>query len=481
MISVFTWPYPRTQVIAASQYRDKRVPHNRYDKTMGHIEKAASTARTMQAATSNPSYRHRAASVDTDRAQAALRNAPIPSYVLAWAACGLAAFATLYNTLLALINAHAFLASPVLVVGSELFILATGALLLIGSGISRRDAPKLALLFTFVTLALLISVMNNQFFLDPVRNAAIIAIFMALGTRTTSRPIHILIASLGLLVLTVLLLEIFSTPTYVALLEPAKYMQATRGIEQLIWDDSGLFGNALGFESRFSFGLSDHRTASVFLEQVTLANFAGVFTIILAALWQQLRASLRWLMLTSILLIVLTNSTRTTTLFVLFTIIGFFIYPRLPRFGTILVPLGLLIGAFVLIAIFGQSSGDDLIGRIGITTKTLKNMDVGQFFGMKAPLARTMYDTGYGYLITSSSIFGFLALWAFAALALPQRTPAQMRCAYALMIYLFANFLIGGTAVFSMKVSALLWLVVGYLANQSSGSSWTMSAGQAHH
>ncbi|MBD8639447.1 hypothetical protein [Sphingomonas sp. CFBP 13733] len=52
------------------------------------------------------------------------------------------------------------------------------------------------------------------------------------------------------------------------------------------FNETGLFNNAAGFESRFSFGVfSGARTSSVFLEQVSNANFAGILCVFLVATW----------------------------------------------------------------------------------------------------------------------------------------------------------------------------------------------------
>ncbi|KQN20472.1 MULTISPECIES: hypothetical protein [unclassified Sphingomonas] len=39
-----------------------------------------------------------------------------------------------------------------------------------------------------------------------------------------------------------------------------------------------------------------------------------------------------------------------------------------------------------------------------------------------------------------------------------------MPCSRCEAVYLFANMMIGGTAIFSMKVAAPLWMLVGYMA-----------------
>jgi hypothetical protein len=62
-------------------------------------------------------------------------------------------------------------------------------------------------------------------------------------------------------------------------------------------------------------------------------------------------------------------------------------------------------------------------------------------------------------------VLGLLLHWLFVTFIVPQRSPEQQRCAYGLAVYTFTNLLIGGTAIFSIKVAALLWLLVGFMSS----------------
>lgn len=372
----------------------------------------------------------------------------------------LAVIGTLANTLLALLNAHGLSLGRSAVVASEALILAGAGLVLLRTGFTRDDMPPIVLLYVFATLTVLVSLLSGFPFPDPLRNAAIIALFTMLGLRSDVATVRRIFWILSLVVLAGLLLEIVSTSAYVWMFKPAAYYESTRGVETAVWDETGLFRNAVGFESRFSFGLIDHRSASVFLEQVSLANFAAVLSVFLLALWPRLNLRERILHTGLIVLILLTNSTRTSTALALVSVGGYFIYPHLPRRLTLALAPAAIVVALIVYLAFNRIS-DDLIGRVGITGQVLSTIDVGTLLGARAGRSNNLLDSGYGYIIASGSIIGAMALWICYSLVLPGRTVAQRRCAWGLAVYAFSNLMIGGTAIFSLKVSAILWLLVG--------------------
>jgi hypothetical protein len=88
------------------------------------------------------------------------------------------------------------------------------------------------------------------------------------------------------------------------------------------------------------------------------------------------------------------------------------------------------------------------------------------WLGANISKSSTFLDTGYAYVICSTSVLGLLVFWLYVGVIVPQHTTIQKRCAYALALYIFGNMLIGGTAIFAMKVAAPLWLLVGTTAKR---------------
>jgi hypothetical protein len=378
-------------------------------------------------------------------------------------------FAALYFGILAFLNAHLFPVSYAIVAAAEGVILFAAVVIVAGTRFQNRDALPLILLFSFALLSVWVSLINDVIYPDPLRNMAIVGLFTMLGLHSRPHVTDRAFAIISVVTLVFLAIEIISTDLYVSILKPASFYKNFRGMEVKDWDESGLFGNALSFASRWSFGLISHRTASIFTEQVSLANFAGILTVMVLTRWSSLSGWVRALHVTTILAILLTNSSRTSTMLAVASVAAYPLYPRLPRYGTLaFVPL-ILLCAFTLIGFTGLLQTDDLIGRVSITVRALEQGDIAFWMGAHVSKAASLLDTGYGYLVASTSFVGLLLFWVYASIIVPQRDATQKRCAYALALYVFGNMLIGGNAIFAMKVAAPLWLLVGTTARRSEG------------
>lgn len=264
-----------------------------------------------------------------------------------------------------------------------------------------------------------------------------------------------------------LVLETTYIEGYVSVFKPELYFSATRGIEAFEFNDTGLFAGALGYSERFSYGIYDGpRTSSIFLEQVSLASFAAVIAVYMLGDWQEMSGYSKAFFLMLVFYILVTNNTRASSALVVVFFLGYFIFHRLPAKATLLVGPAVLALSFILVGWLrpGGEMSDDLMGRLAITVVNLKKMGAEVLLSGSLAQARRAYDSGYVFMITSSTIFGLIALWGYVSFIPAMRTDAQKRVRWALSIYVWAWMLIGGTAIFTMKTSALLWFVAGNLA-----------------
>jgi len=370
----------------------------------------------------------------------------------------------LYNTVLSFLNGHAMSVSYALVVVTEITILALAVVALLRSGLRPADSPALLLLGFFLVDACLVSLASGTLFVDMARSAAIITIFVMLGIRSEEATIRRLVGILAALVFVFLLLESVSVQSYADLLQPGLYFEQTRGISRFELDEIGLFANALGFQDRFSIlNIVGHRTSSLFLEQVSLANFATVLTTFLVGMWRGTSVKARVAYALLIVFILVTNNSRTALAIALMAPLVYWLAPKLSR----LIPLALmptvLTAAFVVAATAPPSSGDDLVGRLGLTVRTLKALDLTSLLGASAPGSADFADSGYTYVIYASSIIGLIVLWLFFSLILAGERADQKRTGMMISLYLFLNLTVSGTSVFSIKTAAVLWLLVGFL------------------
>lgn len=373
----------------------------------------------------------------------------------------------LYNGVLAIINAHVTPLGFAHAALTEIVILFAAILFILRKGLYEEDLGILLFMAFTLAMAVYMSVINRMVYVDYFRNILIIFCFAVLGTWCNRATIRAAFTLSLAAVMLVLACEVFSLTLYADLFAPGYYFEMTRGVKPPEWDDTGLFKNALGFEGRLSFGLIGHRASSLFLEQVSLSNFAGVMMMYTLFFWDELKRKMKLLLVACILLILLTTASRTMLTFAAVCVVGYYVFPYLPRLVNLLtMPLILLAGTAIYL-LKPDASGDNLSGRVVLTIRFVSEMDLLGFLGFYADRAASFADSGYVYIVYGGTIFGIIAFWLFVSLYPAGETPAQRRLAQALPIFLFFNLMIGATPIFTAKIAGLLWLLVGYARQQT--------------
>lgn len=380
--------------------------------------------------------------------------------------------ATLYNTALALVNAHVMPVNFAIVAISEIAILMVAALMIVRQGIAHSELRAPLFLAFFIANALAVSLISGALFVDLARNASVIAIFHLIGARATRATVQRSFAILAIAVAAVLLLESVSAELYARTFEPGLYYERTRGFGQFELDELGLFANALGFEGRFAIlSFVGHRTASLFLEQVSLANFSTVLVVFLVCLWPNLSWRVRAAYIVLIAFILVTNNSRTALGLALVAPVVYWIAPHLPRFAALVLMPVAVAATVVITLLVPPTSEDTLVGRIGLTGRSLANLDGWALVGGLAPMAPEFADSGYTYLIYGGSILALLAMWLYCGTVAAGSSAIRKRASLMLGLYLAGNLLIGGNAVFSIKVAAPLWFLIGFLRVNAAGEA----------
>lgn len=381
----------------------------------------------------------------------------------------LLAGAIYYNAGLAFLNARGLRLAEAHVAAAELAILfATAMFLMFRWGkLGPNRAFAIGSFCVFLLLFAWVTVANGVLFVRTPREFAIVCMFYLVGTQCPPERMLTAFRHITIVTVAVLLIEGFSIPLYVWLFQPADYFANTRGIEKFSLDDTGLFRNSLGFAGRFSFGLfGQRRLSSVFLEQVSLANFAMVLTIFAVTWWERMKRGDRILFTFAVLLMILSNSSRTGTALCLLMALGYRIFPLLPKslYGAAM-PVLLLMAALLFYRP-DQEFSDTLSGRIGHTIGLLARMDLSDLVtGDVANIARTA-DSGYAYLVYATTVVGLAYFWVFLWVMLPAESAMDKRFAFSALLFICVNLMVGA-AIFSIKVSAPLWMICGCLAAQA--------------
>lgn len=370
-----------------------------------------------------------------------------------------------YNACLALINAHIAGIGFAAVAATEIGILGLCLCVLAKTGLKKSSRNVVYFLCVYLLITLVLSIANQTLFVDAFRNMLIIAIFVCLGREVNQVTVTRTFLLCSAVVLLFLLIELGSLPLYAGIFRPADYFVNTRGVANFELDESGIFRNALGFEGRFSFGIfTGPRTSSVFLEQVSLANYAAVLCVYLLSLWPRLGRMERIAHVLTIVLIILSNNTRTSSILLLLSLVGYFVYPYIPKYTNALIAPAIILLGVVVYALYPNVVDDDFVGRVSHTGKFIADMGWPEYFGLSLDKVSGLMDSGYPYVIYSTTVIGMVVYWLFVSFIVPQHTASQRRCANGLAMFIFINLLIGGTAVFSIKIAAPLWLLVGFMS-----------------
>lgn len=381
--------------------------------------------------------------------------------------------AIFYNAFLAFVNAQVMRIGEGLVIVTEGVILFIASIYIISNlrHMKRHTTLIIVSLYVYTVLFLWMAIANGGIFIKSLRDMVIIFIFYLLGTQCSATQLVKAFRVITLVVIGIMFIEGWFVKLYATIFQPALYYAGTRGVKEFSLDSSGLFRNSLGFEGRFSYGLfGQRRLSSVFMEQVSLANFSMVLSVFAITFWDTLKRWDKLLFVFGIVFMVVSNSSRTATALCLMMFGGYFIFPKLPKYGfKFIIPILLALIFIFFYDFSGSQKGmsDDTKGRIGHTVAMLSSIDWLDFLNGNISQVFRTSDSGYTYLIYSQTVLGFIYFCFFLAKSLPADNHGEKRFAYGTIIYIAFN-LVVGAAIFSIKVSAPVWIVAGHLAAYAS-------------
>lgn len=205
--------------------------------------------------------------------------------------------------------------------------------------------------------------------------------------------------------------------------------------------------------------LGSHRVSSVFLEPVSLGNFAAM-----TAAWglSRSREKLRegiFFVLAAVVLMVLSDSR-----FALMSV-SIMVMMRLVLVGTS-VNLAILspFAAIALLLFLGLtvtgSLGDNFLGRLTLSGWSLLEFDAATLLG--AGVHGNYADEGYAYIFASFGLPLCLLLW-FTLWLLPMPDDRALRFRAFIAIYIALILCVSGSSLFAFKTAAILWFLLGSL------------------
>ncbi len=365
---------------------------------------------------------------------------------------------------LAFLNARGMVASSAMVGVAEALAFA----LCIAVQMRRLPPRTLALALAVFSWIVLTWLVRQRPDVKSLRDLLIPILFLSLGRQVADSAFaERCLRGITALVVVVALFEVLFTDTYGTLFNTFSFYANLGSISE----SSAMFsGQTLTLNGYRPEGigrtllpalLGSHRTSSLFLEPVSLGNFAAiVFAWVLSRDWKDMGRHSLLLGLAALLLIVLSDSRF--GMLVVALLLGYRLLPMPAfRWAAPVFPF-VLFGAILVVGWFVPVLGDNVLGRIAMSGRALLAFDAPRLMGIDIRLP--MYgDMGYAYVL---SRFGALLVMGLLLLLflMPCTGERAQRLRALLVLYCFSSLAISGTSVFALKTAGLMWFLLGALA-----------------
>jgi putative polymerase len=397
-----------------------------------------------------------------------------------WALLALVLGAVSFNLFLCFVNTNLLAVSNLHVMACEVLIISIVFL------VSYRslDQIHLILLAGTVLLALAFASVRVAFGMEDsidikfARDLIIPIAFFLLGLRAKdAKSADVVVRIAGGMVLVLALFEYFFVDIYTQFFNVAKYyiargtMEAKQALQSADLFISGMRpAGAEGGRNLFPF-LGDHRASSLFLEPVSLGNFA-----ILVFMWGLIRSRFGpklylGIMATGMALIVLADS-RFGAYFCVIAIV-FAMLPQIySTIGAAILPLvALALLAFIPFILTGSYDpqhryiDNGFLGRLVLSGQMVGEFDVWNWLGLKPPRIQA-FDSGYAYIVSGIGVIGFAIFWyIFLSIPGPDRQFYTFRNLAAMY---YGVMLCVSNSSFTIKTASLLWFLIGVLSHSRS-------------
>lgn len=372
--------------------------------------------------------------------------------------------ATIYQTLLCLVHTHLFRISGTLVGFTEFLIyLACFSLL-----IRRIQLDFVAIVTLLFAYLLLLAVLRSALDAKGFRDMMIPILFYWLGRsfgtiRTGDTILKVVLA----VVLFFGCFEMFFLSLYSKVFNVFSYYGSQGGLAGVTnWaKDSVMALNSVrpeGIGRTILPGLlGSNRVSSVFMEPVSLGNFA-----VIVAAWglskgrDEIKSMFFYLFCAAIMITMADSRYGLAAVFVL--VMMRLLVPA--RLGVITIVTPLVAMAILVGTVWSGYShyGDNMLGRFLNSGRVLLSFNAGDLLGL-GRYAMTYGDMGYAVALTRFGMILCAVLWiGFWLIRMQDDRGLRFRAYVA--IYSSMILMISGTSFFALKTAGLLWFLVGCCA-----------------
>lgn len=222
----------------------------------------------------------------------------------------------------------------------------------------------------------------------------------------------------------------------------------------------------------FSNVFDNHRISSIFLEPVSMGNFAVVVAAWGLSKGKERFSLMLFFMLSAICLIILSDSRYGMISVAMLVLIRVFLRRGLNIFMSIL-PLVCVGGLIYFALVLDNQSASDIMGRLLGAGGDLLNCSQGMLLGL-APITAAFPDDGYAYIFTRFGIFLCAFLWlGFRTIRMQDKRGESFRAYIALHLTLILC--VSGTSFFALKTAGILWFLMGCCSDHKTRTKLCLS------
>lgn len=370
--------------------------------------------------------------------------------------------ATVYQSFLCLVHTHLFRATTSMVGLAELSIYVVAAFLLF----KRIELSLMALITVFGSYLLLLGLLRGTLDLKSFRDIYSLVIFFYLGRNYGDVPFADRVLKIIIyIVLAVGFFELLFVDIYSRLFNVYSYyvsqgsvLATTNWAEGSTLALNGIRPAGIG-RTILPFLLGSHRVSSVFLEPVSLGNFA-----VIVAAWGLCKPRSEWramlfFCVASAVMITLADSRYGMVAVLLIALVRLTFAGFANRLFILLPFVCVLI--LILFGLFYSRAhySDNIPGRLYSSGVTLVRFGVGELFGL-ANYGRNYGDMGYSIVLTRFGLIGCAALW-IALWMVKMRDESGEKFRTYVVTYMCLILCISGTSLFALKSAGILWFLFG--------------------
>lgn len=367
-----------------------------------------------------------------------------------------------YNFPLAIINAHGIVMGRNALIAVEAVLMGAGLLLALTRW--RIEMTRwLLMIGAFFGLSLILSQFRQGFDPKSFRDTLMFAVFIMTGMLVPWRDARRVFVALHLVILVVMLAEVLFPVQYGAFVDPRAYLISSRGftLEQLS-GDSNLFGAVRPDERYLMPWLGWNRASSIFLEPLSLGNYASFAALAMLVYWRDWSWRMRVFMVVSSVVILVGSDGRFAGASAILLLLLAPLLRRLPAALAIFyLPLGVLVARVFSQALQWSPMTDDFPGRMARGMKQLFKLDWYAVSGFSIPTP-ALADSGIAYLVMSQSLIGVVMLQLFLYLQPGLRRPEQRLYLHGTALT-FALSIIVSISMLSIKTAGFYWFLMGVM------------------